>query len=104
VHPSQLYAAAAGWIIFGMLLLMEKWSRFRGASFGRFMALYGMTRFMVDFSRYYEPEQQMALGWSNNQWISVGLMVAGALVLVLGAKGKFGGHPEDNWKMEKTNG
>ena len=44
--------------------------------------LYGVARFLEDFTRYYEPEQVMALGWSNNQWISVGMVAAGAAVLV----------------------
>ncbi|MCP4292141.1 MAG: prolipoprotein diacylglyceryl transferase [bacterium] len=100
VHPSQLYGSLGGWLIFGMLLFMEKWSSFRGATFGRFLSLYGMSRFLVDFSRYYEPDQVMLFGWSNNQWISIGMMFAGTLVLVLGSSGKLG----QEWKMEKKNG
>lgn len=100
IHPSQLYGSFGGFLIFAILLLSEKWSRFRGATFGRFLALYGVSRFVVDFSRYYEPEQVMALGWSNNQWISVGMMIAGMVVLVLGRAGRFGGE----WKMEQKNG
>ncbi len=82
VHPSQLYASTGGFVIYGLLLLLEKVWNYRGASFGRFLALYGVSRFVVDFSRYYEPEQVVALGWSNNQWISVGLMLGGLIVLL----------------------
>jgi len=91
VHPSQLYGSAGGFLIFGLLLLLERWSRFNGATFGRFLLLYGVSRFAVDFSRYYEPDQVMAFGWSNNQWISLGLIALGLVVLVLGARGQFGG-------------
>ena len=45
-----------------------------------------MARFVVDFTRYYEPDQVMALGWSNNQWISLGMMVAGLAVMILCAR------------------
>ncbi len=100
VHPSQLYASAGGFLILGLLLLMEKWSDFRGASFGRFLMFYGLLRFVLDFSRYYQPEQVMMFGWSNNQWISIALMVAGTIVLVLGRTGKLGGP----WKYEGARG
>jgi len=40
-----------------------------------------VTTFLEDLTRYYEPEQLMALGWSNNQWISVALIAAGLAVL-----------------------
>ena len=96
VHPSQLYASLAGFVIFGLILLMERWSPVRGATFGRFLALYGVSRFVVDFSRYYEPEQVMMLGWSNNQWTSLGLIMAGSALLVLGARDRFGGP----WRAE----
>jgi phosphatidylglycerol---prolipoprotein diacylglyceryl transferase len=100
VHPSQLYSSFFGFLILGLLLLMERWSRFRGATFGRFLMLYGLSRFLIDFTRYYEPEQIMMLGWSNNQWISVGMMFVGTVVLVMGSAGKFGAE----WQMEKKNG
>jgi len=86
VHPSQLYGSGGGFLIFMLLLILERVWNYRGATFGRFLVFYGVSRFSVDFSRYYEPEQVMALGWSNNQWISVGLMVAGLLVLVGSAR------------------
>ncbi len=89
VHPSQLYASGGGFLIFGLLLLLEKVWNYRGATFGRFLLLYGISRFTVDFSRYYEPDQIMAFGWSNNQWISVGMMLGGLAVMVAGARGMF---------------
>jgi phosphatidylglycerol:prolipoprotein diacylglycerol transferase len=91
VHPSQLYGSLGGFLVFGTLLLLEKVSFHRGATFARFLILYGVSRFVIDFSRYYEPDQVMALGWSNNQWISLGLMLIGTVMLVLGARGHLGG-------------
>lgn len=86
VHPSQLYGSGGGFLIFAALLLLERVWNYRGATFGRFLLLYGVSRFLVDFSRYYEPDQITALGWSNNQWISVGLMAAGLAVQVVCAR------------------
>ncbi|MCP4572498.1 MAG: prolipoprotein diacylglyceryl transferase [bacterium] len=83
VHPSQLYGSFGGFAIFGLLLLLERLPSPRGATFGRFLALYGVSRFLVDLSRWYEPDQVMALGWSNNQWISAGLVAAGIVILAL---------------------
>lgn len=85
VHPSQLYASAGGLAIFGALLLLERWRAWPGDTLGRFLLLYGIQRFVIDFTRYYEPSQVMLFGWSNNQWISVGLMLVG-IVLMLRAR------------------
>jgi phosphatidylglycerol:prolipoprotein diacylglycerol transferase len=81
VHPSQLYGSLGGFAVCGLLLLLERAPSPRGATFGRFLVLYGISRFLVDLSRYYEAEQVMALGWSNNQWLSAALVVAGAALL-----------------------
>lgn len=91
VQPSQLYASLGGFAVFGLLLLWERFRFHRGATFGRFLVLYGLSRFLVDFTRYYEPDQVMLLGWSNNQWISLGFMVSGLVFLILGAGGRLGG-------------
>lgn len=80
VHPTQLYASAAGFAIFGLLLLSERRSLGRGATFGLFLALYGVARLVEDMFRYYEPGQVL-MGLSNNQWLSAVLVVAGALVV-----------------------
>jgi len=98
VHPSQLYASAAGFTIFALLLILERWFPNRGATFGRFLVLYGLSRFVVDFSRYYEVEQVMMFGWSNNQWISLGLILIGSVFLTLSARGALGGP----WQAEKS--
>lgn len=81
VHPTQLYASAAGFAVFGLLLLAERLPSGRGATFGRFLALYGLSRLVEDAFRYYEPGQVQA-GLSSNQWISAVLLIAGAAVMV----------------------
>lgn len=91
VQPSQLYGSAAGFAVFGLLLLLERWRPARGATFGRFLVLYGLVRFAEDFTRYYEPGQVMALGWTNNQWISVAMAAVGAAVLWRIRRARTGG-------------
>ena len=86
VLPSQLFASAGGFIVFALLLLLERVSDYRGATFGRFLLLYGLSRFAVDISRSYEPEQIMMFGWSNNQWISVGMMAVGMAAMIIFAR------------------
>ncbi len=93
VFPSQLFSSAGGFAIFGLLLLLERWRSPRGATFGRFLVLYGVARFLVDFTRYYGPHQIMALGWTNNQWISVGMILAGTVVLVRAERRRRTGAP-----------
>ncbi len=79
VHPTQLYASAAGFAIFGLLVWAERLPGGRGATFGRFLVLYGVARLVEDFFRAYEPDQMLA-GLSNNQWLSLALVVAGVFV------------------------
>ena len=86
VLPSQLLGSAGGFTVFALLLLLERVSYYRGATFGRFLLLYGVSRFAVDFSRYYEPEQILRLGWNNNQWISLGMMIMGLAVMIIFAR------------------
>ncbi len=83
IHPSQLYSSAAGFLVFGLLLWAEKHSAPTGATFGRFLLLYGIARFLLEFTRFIEPQQLLALGLSNNQILSLGLAVVGAAILVV---------------------
>jgi phosphatidylglycerol:prolipoprotein diacylglycerol transferase len=82
VHPAQIYSSLGGFLIFGALLLWERASSRPGETLGRFLLLYGVVRFAIDFSRYYEPSQRVALGWTNNQWLSVAMVVLGVVLLV----------------------
>ena len=82
LHPSQLYASFYGLLIFLVLMLGEKKLTKRGAVFGVFLMLYGVFRFALDFSRYYEENMRMLFDLTLNQWISVGLFATGLFLLV----------------------
>jgi phosphatidylglycerol:prolipoprotein diacylglycerol transferase len=81
VHPAQLYASASAFTVFALLLLWERRPSPRGATFFRFLLLYGVQRFLIDFVRYYESSQ-MLLGLTTNQWISLLLVIVGGGALV----------------------
>jgi phosphatidylglycerol:prolipoprotein diacylglycerol transferase len=82
IHPAQLYSSAAGFLVFGLLLWFEKKSTSVGGTFGRFLLFSGITRFLLEFTRFVEPDQMMAFGLSNNQWFSLALVVVGTALLV----------------------
>lgn len=82
LHPSPLYGSAAGFLIFGILLLWERRPAAAGTTFARFLLLYGLARFLEDFTRYYTADQRLLLGWTNNQWLSLVLVAAGAALLL----------------------
>lgn len=82
LHPTQLYASAGGFLVFGLLLLWERRDRSPGSTFSRFLILYGISRFVVDLFRYYAPGDMGPLGLTTSQWISLGLMGIGGWVLL----------------------
>jgi phosphatidylglycerol:prolipoprotein diacylglycerol transferase len=80
VHPTQLYASAGGFLVFAALLLWERRPSPEGATFGRFLLLYGAVRFVIDFMRHYEPDQMIG-ALTNNQWLSLAMIAVGTILL-----------------------
>lgn len=81
IHPTQLYASLYGLAIFGILMYLDRKSRFDGFIFGVFLILYGIARFIVDFFRYYENQMFLFAGLGFNQLISLLMLIAGAVIL-----------------------
>ena len=90
LHPTQLYALLYGLVIFAVLLLVEKRLHKTGALFGLLVILAGVSRFAVDFFRYFEPNARSMFGLSFSQVIAVGLVLLG-LYLMLRKAPKPGG-------------
>lgn len=90
-HPSQLYQfALEGLLLFVLLWLYARRPRRTGQVAGAFLLGYGVLRFVVEFFR--EPDAHLGLlglGLSMGQWLCLPMMAAGAVLMVLGAKGKF---------------
>jgi phosphatidylglycerol:prolipoprotein diacylglycerol transferase len=80
VVPTQLIDSAANLLIFFALLHLAVRVRPRaGTLWWSFLALYGVSRFLVETLRVNPP---LALGLTQAQWISIPLAVAGLAGLV----------------------
>jgi phosphatidylglycerol:prolipoprotein diacylglycerol transferase len=75
VHPTQLYETAASLVIFVLIVwvISPRFKREGGLIFV-YLLLAGAERFLVEFIRTNTP---LALGLTQQQWISVGLFVIG---------------------------
>lgn len=81
VHPTQLYAAAAGFSFFILLSLLLRKRPFVGAVFAAFFVLEGFERILLDLYRH----QDASVVWFDigstpftaNQGVSVAMVIAG---------------------------
>lgn len=78
IHPTQLYEAAAEFIIFGIL-----WRRFGkshqpGAIISLYLMMYSTVRFLVEFVRFHEQPNPFQGPLDTSQWISLALFALGA--------------------------
>ena len=62
-------------------MLSEKRLVKRGATFGMLLLLYGVFRFALDFSRYYEENMRVFMTLTLNQLISVGFVLIGLYLI-----------------------
>jgi phosphatidylglycerol:prolipoprotein diacylglycerol transferase len=85
-HPSQLYEAVLeGPVLFTILWLVQRKKNFpEGVVFWCFVALYGLFRFIVEFTR--EPDQQIGYLWgyfSMGQLLSFPMFLFGVCMIIL---------------------
>jgi phosphatidylglycerol:prolipoprotein diacylglycerol transferase len=80
LHPTQVYESAAGLIIFGLLLLIERRGRsFPGRTFWLFVLLYSISRFVIEF--YRGDDRGMVAALSTSQLISIVLAPLSLIML-----------------------
>jgi phosphatidylglycerol---prolipoprotein diacylglyceryl transferase len=81
LHPTQIYEAAAEFLILILLLATEKKGRpFAGRTFWLYMVLYGVSRFIIEF---YRGDERGVVGmFSTSQFISV-LLVPTAIAMLV---------------------
>ena len=83
-HPSQLYQfLLEGLLLFVVLWFYARRPRWRGQVSGLFLLGYGLMRFVAEYFR--EPDDflgVLALGLSMGQWLSLPMVLAGALLWV----------------------
>ncbi len=82
LHPTQLYEAGAELLILVVLLATERRGRqFPGRTFWIYIALYAISRFIIEFFR--GDPRGMLLGVSTSQFISLVLLPLSLAMLVL---------------------
>ena len=81
LHPTQLYDAANGLVIFVILVWMEKRKTFDGQVFGCFVFLYSVTRYFVEMVRGDPRGSFLGSTLSTSQGIGLGLAMASLFML-----------------------
>lgn len=78
LHPTQLYEAAANFLIFLVLLAIGRRQRFTGQVFAAYAILYGVARGVIEFFRG-DPDRTLLLDGrlSLMQIVSAGLLLLG---------------------------
>ena len=86
VHPSQLYNALAGLILFLLFKVLRPRFRVPGVMFWTFIVVFALVRIPLDLTRTYERDAViLQLGpadVSESQFMSVGLILFGALMIL----------------------
>jgi len=85
LHPSQLYLAVAGVLLFFILLRLDRTPHFDGWLFWVAVAADAVVRFLVDFTRYYDSTSFLGkiggLSFNINQVLSA-MLILTALVML----------------------
>jgi phosphatidylglycerol:prolipoprotein diacylglycerol transferase len=84
IHPTQLYSSLAGFILFGLALILEKKHWKDGLLFGVILIFYSLFRFGIDFVRYYENSSNL---WVN-QIIALGFFSLAVIYTIILLKKK----------------
>ncbi len=78
-HPTQIYASLSNLLIFALLTRMQRPPHPTGKVFWAYLVLYGVYRFVVEFWRIGATSTVLALGLSDAQWVSIGMVLVGAV-------------------------
>ena len=78
VHPTQLYSVLSLFIIFMVLLILRRYMRFSGQLFLFSVIFYSMYRFLIDFLRYYKPNERIGV-LATSQVVS---LIFGSIALI----------------------
>jgi phosphatidylglycerol---prolipoprotein diacylglyceryl transferase len=79
LHPVQLYESAADLLIFAILYRQASRAHRPGQVIGWYLVLYSTARFVIEFFRVHE--QALVGPFSLTQWIALGLLLLGAVIL-----------------------
>lgn len=85
VHPSQLYNAAAGLLLFAVLFGLRRRFRSPGVLFWTFLVAFALVRIPIDMTRTYEPSAVLlrgAIELTESQATSLAMALFGLLMIV----------------------
>jgi len=80
-HPAQLYAAAASFFIYLLLVRIEKLHKADGFVFLAYLAMYSLYRFLIEILRKGATAEVFCWGLTQAQLVSVVVLVGAALAL-----------------------
>jgi phosphatidylglycerol:prolipoprotein diacylglycerol transferase len=78
-HPTQAYHFVAAVLILIALLLIRPRLKIEGHLFRYYLVLWGISRFVIEFFRV---QDQLFLGLSLAQWLSLELALAGGIMIL----------------------
>lgn len=88
--PTQLIASFLGFFLFGLVLYLERFHKFKGFTMWMVLLLHSIDRFAVDMLRYFSPGQTLfrmgPLYISVNEIIVAGLIALSSVMLIRGFK------------------
>jgi len=86
VHPSQLYNAAAGLVLFALVWFLRKRLRTPGVLLWVFLALFAVVRIPIDMTRAWEVDAMLLhvgnAGFTESQLTSLALLLFSALMIL----------------------
>jgi phosphatidylglycerol---prolipoprotein diacylglyceryl transferase len=80
LHPVQIYESVADLLIFAILYKQASRAHRPGQVIGWYLVLYSTARFVIEFFRVHE--QSLVGPFSLTQWIALGLLALGAVILI----------------------
>jgi phosphatidylglycerol:prolipoprotein diacylglycerol transferase len=83
LYPSQLFESVGGFLILVTVLLIGKKKPFIGFLFYFAGLMYTVIRFLVDFSRFYAPDERLG-GFSHNQIFCILFFIVFAALILRG--------------------
>jgi phosphatidylglycerol:prolipoprotein diacylglycerol transferase len=75
VIPTQIYTSLGGFLIFFMLLWIKKYKKYDGYTFFSFLILYSISRFTIEFYRFYENNIMIFNFLTITQTVLIGVIL-----------------------------
>ena len=81
VIPTQLYSSLYAFLIFFILLGIKKYKKYDGYLFLNFLVLYSISRFTIEFFRFYEDNYKMFNYFTVTQIILLGVVLVSLIFM-----------------------